>query len=404
MITPLDAWRSIVECTQALPVTHVDLASATGYVLSEPIVADRDVPPVNRSAMDGYAVRFADIENCPVTLNLVGEVAAGSDRVPVLNAGECVAIYTGANIPPSADTVVMVEDTQQPDETHVYVTKQPRAGQHIFRKGENAVQGEVLIAAGTVLGAAEAGVCAAVGVAKPAVFSKPRIAILSTGAELLDASDAVESHQLRNSNGPMLVAGLQTAGFAVSICRSVGDDEHDILSAINEMLEDCDFLIMTGGVSVGKYDLVPNAITQAGGTTHFHGIGIKPGKPQLFATISTRQVLYGLPGNPLSSMTGLQQFILPALRRMSGWEPDTCRPSMQVQLGRDLSSKPGRLRHCLARLTWTATGSVAMPVDNSGSADLVAASRANGTVVMPADVKALDAGCLVEFCPWGVGV
>jgi len=234
----------------------------------------------------------------------------------------------------------------------------------------------------------------------PSVFAKPRVAILSTGSELLDASEAVEAHQLRNSNGPMLVAGLRAAAFDVTCCRAVDDNEETILSTINSLLTSCEVLILTGGVSVGKYDLVPNAIERAGGTVHFHGVGIKPGRPQLFATTGEGRILYGLPGNPLSSMLGLQEFIIPTLRRLAGWPPAQCRPRLRVRLGGAISGKAGRERHVLAALTWDAAGGVATPVPSRGSADLVAGAKADGVVIVPAETECISVGALVDFSPW----
>ncbi|MDP6490630.1 MAG: molybdopterin molybdotransferase MoeA [Kiritimatiellia bacterium] len=400
MITPLEAWERVVAHTAPLAAQPVALDSATGYILADPVVADRDVPPADRAAMDGYAVRADDLRECPAVLTMVGEVAAGSDATPSVGPGECVAIYTGANVPADTDTVIMVEDTEPVGEKQVRFMRAPRPGQHIFRQGENAQRGAVLLEAGALLGAAEVGVCAAVGVDRPTVYDRPRVSILSTGAELLDVSDAVGVHQLRNSNGPMLVSGLRGSGFDVVCCRAVEDDEEMILAAMQEMLADCDCLVLTGGVSVGKYDLVPKTIERLGGRIHFHGVAIKPGKPQLFATTDAGKILYGLPGNPLSSMVGLQEFILPALRRLSGWAPACCRTCFSVTLGKAIGGKTGRLRHKLAALTWPPDGPVAMPVEYSGSADLVAGAEADGTVTIPADVPRIEAGETVDFYPW----
>ncbi len=400
MITPQDAWQLIAAHTRPRTPVPLALQDATGYVLAETIVADRDVPPVDRAAMDGYAVQAEDLVDTPAVLNVVGEVAAGSTAAPDLGPGDCVAIYTGANVPPDANTVIMVEETETAEPGQVRFLKTPRMGQHIFKRGENAQAGRVLLETGRVLGAAEIGVCAAVGAARPVVFSKPQVAILSTGAELLGVGDAVEAHQLRNSNGPMLEAGLASAGFTVNRCRAVDDDEDAIVGAIDELLGVCDLLILTGGVSVGKYDLVPRAIERAGGRTHFHGVGMKPGKPQLFATTPEHKVLYGLPGNPLSSMVGLQEFILPALRRMAGVPVETCRPVLRVALDEPVRGKTDRVRYALAALAWAEDGPLAIPVTYSGSADLVAGTCADGTVVIPAGVGELQAGTWVDFCPW----
>ncbi len=427
MIDPDKAWDIISAKTAPLPVVTRPLAKALHCVLAKPVCADRDMPPADRSAMDGYAVRADDIKSTPVDLRLCGEIAAGSDAAPNISAGTCARIFTGANVPPGADTVVMVEDTEEGDrcsaftkatadksvvgegrdgsvqnEEAVTFLKPVAAGANIFRRGENAGEGEVLIDAGTRIAAGHIGVCAAAGAATLQVYRRPTVSILATGQELLDVSARVKPHQLRNSNGPMLVAVLQSDACEVLAGESVPDDVNAIVAAIKAALTAGDLVILTGGVSVGKYDLVPEAVVRVGATVHFHGVAMKPGKPLLFATSKEGKCIFGLPGNPLSAMTGFYEFVMPTLSRLAGLSPTTCRPSLIMRVSKDVFSKGDRQRYVLGQVLWNANGPEVEPVESHGTADVVAGAKAHGVIVMPADVNKAPAGSLLEFRPWRV--
>jgi len=402
VITASEAWNVVVQATAPLPVIQLPLAEALHHVLAEQVCADRDIPSADRAAMDGYAVRASDLESTPTELHLCGEVAAGSDAACNVGAGECVAIFTGANMPPGADTVVMVEDTEEGtlNGERVRFLRPVTKGQHIFRRGENAFAGDVLVPAGRSLGAIDLALCASVGCAYPTVFRRPIVSIITTGAELKSATDTVGSHQIRNSNGPMLEAALAENGFPARAHVSAPDEPEAMLASLESALSESDAVLVTGGVSVGKYDLVPETIRRAGGEICYHGVRIKPGKPQLFALFRGGKLVFGLPGNPLSAMTGMQEFALPALRLLAGCPVDRCRPLLRVPLASDVHTKGGREYHLLARLIHGGDRTSAEPIPGSGSADLVAAGKADGAIIMPAAANHRMQGEVVEFRPW----
>jgi molybdenum cofactor synthesis domain-containing protein len=349
--------------------------------------------------MDGYAVRLVDLQEQPYKLRLVGEVAAGALPDAVVQPGTCVRVLTGANVPPGADTVVMVEQTDEKDST-VTLRGPVRPGANILRQGEDAREGELLLGAGTTLGALQVAVCAAVGKAEVKVHRHPHVALLCTGQELRDITASVLPHELRDSNGPALAAALSVWGFA-HVTRKAAPDDREVLTArLAKLAGEHDVILLTGGVSVGKYDFVAEAVENLGAVCHFHGVAMKPGKPLLYATLPGNRHIFGLPGNPLSAMTCFHEFALPALRRLSGFAPEACRPSLHVPLASPLVSKGGRVRFVLANLRWQGDGPRAWPVESQSSADLVAGGRADGVIVLSADERKVSAGAVVEFHPW----
>lgn len=399
MITANEALGIVLECVRPLKTTRKPLNEALGYCLAENVLADRDISPADRSTMDGYAVRSSDLAKCPCTLRLIGEVAAGSASRPRVRPGTCVRVLTGANIPPGADAVVMVEQTEEGDGLVTFQEKVP-AGCNIRKRGEEAKRGAVLRSKKTVLGPVQIGLCAAVGKAELRVYARPGVAVLCTGEELRPVGAPVRAHELRNSNGPALLAALRSHGYTDISLEVVHDDVEALTRKIERAAAKRNVVLVTGGVSVGKYDFVPEAVAQIGARIRFHGVAMKPGKPLLYATLSGNRHIFGLPGNPLSSMTGFHEFVLPALRRMSGLPVKECRPSMRLPLTRALRSRKGRVECVLAQLLWRKKGPLVRPLKSHGSADLVAGAQADGVVVVPASVQELPAGSLVEFRPW----
>lgn len=407
MITPAEAWKLVCGHVRALPVRNVEPDAAAGCTLAGDVVADRDIPASDRSAMDGYAVRAADLEVVPVTLAVQGEVAAGA-RPPdrAICRGECVRIFTGAVIPPGADTVVMVEDTSAasgPSCTspgNVTVLKKPAAGANIFKRAENAVAGEILVPAGTTLTAAHISVCASIGAKTVPVYERPRVSVLSSGDELQGADDPVESHQIRDSNRSLLVATLAGHGFEVVKAGRVSDSLERLVEAIVSCLAQSNVVIMSGGVSAGNYDFVPKAVAQAGGQIIFHHVAMKPGKPVLCAVFPDGRLLWGLPGNPLSCVVGLHALALPSLYLMSGVPPELCCQRLLLPVAGAVSGKGERLEYRLGRLTERNGLAAVEPVASTGSGDLIAAGRADGLFVMPAGVRTVVQGAPVEFMPW----
>lgn len=424
MLVPTRALSLVLSHCRRQAVEEVALAGATGRVLACPIRADRDSPPADRSAMDGYAVRADDLASVPRELKLVGEVAAGSSRRPTVRPGTCVRILTGANVPPGADAVAIVESTREAAPRVVRFHARVESGQHILRRGENTRKGKVLLEAGIRLGPAQIAVCAAVGADPVRVFVRPRVGVLCTGRELVPVSARVAAHVQRDSNGPALRAALEATGLARCVTVAVADDDPaELRRKMRAALRRCDVLLVVGGVSVGRYDFVPGVLDDLGCRRVFHGVKVKPGKPILFALgpgdegARTKDkgrrtkdkglenggpLVFGLPGNPLSALTGFYEFVLPALKTMSGMS------------GEPLQKFPVRLKHAVtvkrigrvylhpAQLEFDRNGAapLAIPVTTHSSADVVAGGQSDGVVVLPEE-KTYEAGSLVEFHPWG---
>lgn len=400
MIDPDHAWRAIVASVTPLPSAPCAYDRCLFHYLAQPVLADRDIPAADRAAMDGYAVRADDVAAAPATLRVVGEIPAGSAAQPALAPGECARIFTGANVPPDGDTVVMVEDTEATGDDAVTVLSPVSRGRHILRRGENARQGLVLLQQGAMLDAAALAVCAAVGCVELRVHARPRITVITTGAELKQPGAPVGPHEVRDSNGPMLVAAVAEQGFGSAAWVCMPDDRSTLLGALRQALDGSDVVLVTGGVSVGKYDMVPDVIRDAGGTIRYHGVAMKPGKPQLFATDGRGRCIFGLPGNPLSVLTGFHEFVLPALRYLAGCPEANCRRLLRLPLLAAVTTK-GRERHyVLGRLVHAGVGTAVEPVPNAGSADLVAGSKADGTIIVPCGVSSVPAGASVDFRPW----
>jgi len=400
LISPKKALGIVLDNVRPLGAIASALDEAIGRCLAEDVRADRDSPPTDRSAMDGYAVRAVDIACGGGKLRLVGEVAAGSPKRPKVLAGTCVGILTGARVPAGADAVVEVEETTQADGVVTFL-RPTKAGANIRRQGEEARRGQVVLGKGTVLDAARIGLCASVGKAFVRVHRRPRCAVLCTGEELREPGERVGAHQLRDANGPALCAALRVRGYPDVSRRIVRDDPGVLAAKLKAAGGKCDVVILSGGVSVGKYDFVPEALRRLGAAVRFHGVGMKPGKPQLYATLGDTCHVFALPGNPLSVLTGLHELVLPALRRMSGVPAKSCLPSLRLPLAADLRVKAGRRANfVLARLECTSKGSRVKAIRSRGSADLASGAKADGVIVLQRNVSEVPAGALVEFRPW----
>ena len=396
MIAPDAALGIILEHVRPLKPVRVPLAEALGCFLAEDVRADRDLPPADRSSRDGYALRHEDIGR---PLIVIAEVVAGSPARPRVAPGTCVRILTGANVPVGADTVAMQEDTEESNGMATVRSAEAR-GANILRRGEDAAKGTILLARGTRMGAAEVGVCAAVGKAFVKVHARPRVTVLCTGSELRGISDPVRPHEIRNSNGPALCAALQQWGYPGARYIQVADRRSALVAALRRAVKRHDVVLFTGGVSVGSYDYVREAVEEAGAKVRFHGVSMKPGKPTLYATLPSGRHVFGLPGNPLSSLTAFHEFALPALRKLAGRPAEACRPAWPLPLAEAIAAESRKLRCVLARLVADPGGLSAAPVHSASSADLVAAARADGVVLLPPDRAHYPAGEVVMFRPW----
>ena len=412
MISADRAWQAICRATLPLPAQKVALDAALGAYLAEPIRADRDIPPADRAAMDGFAVRAADVGTVPAHLCVIGEIAAGAAIEQAIGPGECLRIFTGANMPPGADTVVRVEDTSlgrfagSEPQVEAVIAVPVRRGSNIFRQGENARAGQELLPAGTRLGPNQLAVAAACGYGSVAMHARPGVAILTTGTELLAAdADAPGAHEIRDSNGIMLASACRAEGFPVVLIRSVPDDLEATRKAIAEAGSRADVVVLTGGVSAGAYDFVRPALDALGAVVHYHGVAMKPGKPQLFATLPGGTAVFGLPGNPLSAVIGLHEFVLPGIRLRAGCPAAGCRPLLHLPLaapaGKAEEPNDDRLQVIPAVIETGPNGAQVRPRPPVGSADLVTAGVADGAILVPPGAGPMPAGRVVAFRPWG---
>ena len=400
LIRPESALKVVLKHARPLPQCLKPLDGALGYCLAEDVRADRDIPPADRSAMDGYAVRSSDLKReGACVLRLKGEVAAGSAARPRVTAGSCVRILTGGNVPPGADTVVMVEETEEKDGL-VTVRTSAKAGENIRKRGEDSPRGAILLRKGVLLGPHQISVCAAVGKPKVRVHRRPRVAVLCTGEELRGVGERVRAHEIRNSNGPALCAALAQWGYGDVAQRIVPDDPKRLAARLRQAVARHDVVLLTGGVSVGTYDFVRETVEQLRARIRFHGVAMRPGKPLLYATLPRNRHIFGLPGNPISAMFTFNEFALPALRRLSGVPAADCRPSLSLPLAGRISAKPGRAKFVPGRILWEKDGPRAVPVEFQGSADLVAAGAADGLIAVPFGVTEVAAGEMIQFRPW----
>ncbi len=410
MLTVSEALAAITSTVQRGPVVEISLEDALGQVLAESVVSDLDSPPFDKALMDGYAVRAGDLAG-RTTFEVIEEVTAG--RVPSrsVGTGQATRIMTGAPIPPGADTVVPVEETEfqagVPDSILGQVmlrnSANCRAGQFVLKQGAAVRRGTQVMAAGRLLRAQEIAALAELGYARVRVIRRPRVAILATGDELVPAAQSPGPGQIRNSNEPMLAAQVQQAG-AEPIRLGVARDERQALRERIDAGLQCDFLLLSGGVSAGKLDLVPSELAAAGVRQIFHKIQMKPGKPLWFGILerSTNEspcYVFGLPGNPVSSMVCCELFVRAALRRWQGLEPAVVEPIM-AQLTANISLSSNRPTYHPAHFAWTSEGPRVSLIDWVGSSDVCATVDANCTALLRAGDHKWNAGDSLEVFLW----
>ncbi|MGD2062181.1 MAG: molybdopterin molybdotransferase MoeA [Nitrospirota bacterium] len=381
-----------------LEPVRVPLDRCLGQVVARPAVSDIDMPPFDKSAMDGYAVRSADLAGIgpggAVPLRLAGEVAAGAVSDHVLETGECLRIFTGAPVPAGADAVVMVEDTEAAGE-EVLFHRPVRSGQHICPRGQDITEGQTVVEAGTVVTPAVIGVLAAVGIAEPWVHPAPRVAILATGNEIVPVDQVPAPGQIRNSNAPTLAAQARLAGCEVELVETAGDDEAALRDALARGLAH-DILILSGGVSVGKYDLVKAALRDAGVKLVFEKVRIKPGKPVVFGLHGRNRRIFGLPGNPVSAFVTFELFVRPMILSMQG-HPVLDNPVVAARLGHAAANRSGRRSYVPARVRREGNGAAQVTLlEYHGSADLQSLVGANALAILPEVVSELPAGAPCE--------
>ena len=424
VLTFEDARRAVEEHAAKLRPTgteSVDLLAAAGRVLAEPVFADRDIPPFARSTRDGYAVRSADLAQLPATLDVIAEIKAGEQfgRIPPeIGSGQAAAIMTGAPVPAGADAVVMIEYSVEYSTQHgqrVEITKSVVPGENVVPRGAEARQGTLLLDRGLRLNDAAIALAASVGKSRLEVYKLPRVAVLTTGDEIVDVSATPGPTQIRNSNSYSLAVQIRQAGGEPVLLPIAPDEQEGLRRLIEDGLK-ADLLLMTGGVSMGRYDLVEQVLSEMGAEFFFTGAKIQPGRPVVFgkcgagtcgAGTPARQgtsvprastYLFGLPGNPVSTMVTFELFARPMLEALAG-QPPRKLVFLRTRLKSEIRVKTGLTRFLPAILSGEFENSEVELVAWQGSGDIAATARANCYIVIPPDRERIAVGEWVAVMP-----
>lgn len=405
-----EAQGVVLQHVQRLGAETVAIERALGRVLAEDVTANRNHPPYDVSAMDGYAVHAADLAGAsrkrPVVLPVVDEIMAGARPKGPLEPGRAAMIMTGAQVPVGADAVVRVEDTSRrshkgrhaiqahPEAVEFWL--QPRVGDHIRPLGENMKHGETVLQAGTELQPAAIGMLAMVKKAAVRAYRRPSVAIVATGDELEALHAQFDPERIPNSNSYSTMAQLMAQGLAPVLLPIAADDRVSLRESLKNGL-DFDVLITTGGVSVGHHDYVREVLAELGITMHFWRVAMRPGHPMAFGTAGGKPV-FALPGNPVASMVCTEQFVLPAMRKMMGFSR-LFRKTLTATVSHDVKDRAGRMHFMRARLHEEADGYTVASVGAQGSGILMSMVKADALMIVPADKDFLPRGERVRVQP-----
>src|SRR6266852_4882785 len=391
MLTYQQARRTVIDQVTKVKgpraTAMISVWDALGFVLAEEVKADREYPPFHRSTRDGYAVRATEA-SAGATLRCVAEIKAGDTVTQPLAPRTCVQIMTGAAVPDGANAVVMIEHTNR-DGDSVRFERPAQPGGNIVPRGSEAKRGETILSPGMRLGYAELALAAQVGATQLRCASKPRVAILSTGDEVVPIDQQPGAFQIRNSNSVSLAAEVRLAGGEPVLLGNAADRVEDLRAKIERGLRE-DVLVLSGGVSMGKYDLVETVLQDLGAEFYFDAVAIRPGKPAVFAKCRDTLV-FGLPGNPVSTMVTFELFVTPALDLLSG-APARDLPLVEARLGEALHEKRGLAHFLPARVEWSGTTPQVKALRWQGSGDIITLAHANCFLVVAADRTRIDAG------------
>jgi molybdopterin molybdotransferase len=392
MVDAAEAAALVLDRTPVLPPEEIALPDAAGRVLAEDLRAPADLPPFPSSAVDGYAIRSGDGGG---RLRVVGESAAGRPFTDELPSRAACRILTGAVLPEGADTVVMVEDVVvEPGGQWVAVPDGPEVGRNFHPPGEDVRRGELALPRGEALGPAELGLAASLNVPRLQVYRRPRVALLSTGDELVQVGEDPGPGQIVDSNRWALLGALREAGVEVELLPVAPDELDPLRDLVVDALGRCDVLVTSGGVSVGSHDLVKPLLEMLG-EVHVGRVRLKPGKPFTFATLGEGKLAFGLPGFPVSSLVTFEVFVRPALRKLQGHRR-LQRPLLPVRLGYDARPAPERTEYQRVVLQREGADLVAVTTGSQSSSRLLSLTGAQALIQIPPAGEPKPAGTLVE--------
>ncbi len=398
MITVAEAQKKILDSAVPLGTQTLAIEKALSYVIVNNVVADRPIPPFNRVAMDGFAVNSADFSSPTVRLKLKGKIQTGVETDLIVSPGEAVQIMTGAPCPKGADAVVKVENSKVTGDIVELTEKKMKPGLNIAIKGEDAPQGKVLIAAGSPLTVAGIAICASVGVHSVEVYKKPTINIISTGTEIVPPAQTPLPHQIRDCNSFTLRTMSAMANLEVEFL-GIGEDDTEIIGSMIRKGLEGDILLLSGGVSMGEFDHVPQMLMENGVKKIFHNVKVKPGKPLWFGITKNNTFVFGLPGNPVSVQTCFRIFVEPFIRKLSGQNSPENR-FIRLPLMEDIPSKSPREHYTPGIMHLHEGVTCIKSVKILGSGDFSNFEKSHGLIKFPAENNTLKAGTIVDFLPW----
>jgi molybdopterin molybdotransferase len=396
MLTPAQAETLIEQHLMCMPIESLPLTQAAGAVLRENIYAERDQPPFDRVAMDGFAI--ASKHNGTGRLRVTSMQAAGDPPHELGDAETCIEIMTGAMLPRGCDAVVPVEQTQRTGDVVEIGRKPVAAWQNVHRRGTDCAQGALLVAAGTRLAAPEVAIAAGAGMARVRVSAQPMIVVISTGNELIEPGEVIAPHQIRRSNAYGITAALRQNGFTRVADDHVRDEEAEISARLDFHLRTHDVLILSGGVSMGKLDLVPRVLEKLGVQLVFHHVAQRPGKPMWFGVSQSGPAVFALPGNPVSTLVCLSRYVIPALRAAMGQRPID---SPRIALGAPVEVKVPLTLFMPVKLVTDEWGRAhAMPAPTNGSGDFTALAGTDGFVELLPGPNTYPKGFVTRLFRW----
>ena len=396
MITVSEAIEQILQTIKPLGLERINLLDALGRVLGEDVTAGRNIPPKDNSAMDGYALRFQDTlgasQNNPVVLEVIEDIPAGAIPQKRIATGQAARIMTGAPLPEGANAVMKMEETEKAGQK-VKIRAEAQDGQDIRRSGEDVRQGELAVPKGSIVRPAAIGMLASLGRSFISVYQRPLIAVLATGNELVDIDESPSPWKIVNSNSYSIASQALDCGALVMQMGIAKDNREDLIAKFQAAMR-ADIIISSGGVSVGDYDLVKDIMQEVGSKMQFWQVAMRPGKPLAFGRAGNVP-MFGLPGNPVSSMISFEQFIRPAILKMTGHQ-NIFRKTVVAVLQDDIEKRKGLTYFTRAWVKVGAGGYTATTTGEQGSGILKSMVRANGLIVLPENVERVNSGAEVK--------
>lgn len=396
MILVEDALKLILKHSYTFPIQIVDLKEAIGKVLMEEVIADRDFPPYHRVTMDGIAIHYMAYQNGQRKFKIAGVGAAGSPQLTLLNQNECLEIMTGAVRPAGTDTIIRYEDLKIEEGVAEILIDTIREEQNVHFQGEDRKKGSIVIKKHKIISAAEIGVLATVGKSKVKVAQMPKAIIISTGDELVNVDEIPLSHQIRKSNVHRLEASLNSMGFQADRLH-LEDDYKQIADKMKSILLEYPIIMLSGGVSKGKFDFIPKVMEDLGVEKLFHRIAQRPGKPFWFGKWQDKSLIFAFPGNPVSSFLNMQYYFMHWLKRSLQLEV----PKYYAVLGAAIHFKPDLTYFAQVKLQWSPNGQIkALPTEGHGSGDLANLTDADAFIILPQGKDNFEKGEVYEILPF----